>query len=537
MNDRKQGLDRFGILAGSSRSIHMACLVVVITLAAALWPLASPAVGQVEIGDGEGSLRISGGCVQISGGGRILSVGTCQKNGEGDEPSEVPEGAENTIVETTDAEQSVLETSVPEEISPMMEDPESTAPESVNDEDDAPEATSPGTTELETTVVGTPGEDASEIEEDRCPEPPNAGEAIRATVDRAVDGDTLEIEGRIEAEGAEPTKLIRLIGADSPELVGEDGNPQPYAEESANFTAGALDGEEVWLVAGQKSLDEYGRQLAYVWTSEGGASQPELFNLALVEAGLAEVMTIAPDDRYSACFEAALARAEEDGVGIHSGQYGDGSANPDVGEKPDTPASTQYIPEDGDSPEVEAAEPDEAVFEQYAPPDVEVEAVIETTTTIPDPNAPETTGESRIAPTEGATPETTEMSEETSAVLEAPAPPPETLIGGEAPDESPSDSVLQPLAEPIAEEPATLSIESYPDTDTPSTNASDHLTVLPDTGGWMPDKDSLARLFWGLGLVGLGISMFLALHARRSDCDSSSEEERAGKDWKGVVER
>lgn len=119
-----------------------------------------------------------------------------------------------------------------------------------------------------------------------------------------------------------------------------------------------------------------------------------------------------------------------------------------------------------------------------------------------------------------------EMPEETSAVLEASTPPPETFAGEVISDESPGGSAPQASAEPVFEEPATLSMEPSPDTDAPSTNASDHLTVLPDTGGPIPDRDSLARLLLGLGAIGLGISMFLKLHARMEDFDPLSDEER-----------
>lgn len=198
------------------------------------------------------------------------------------------------------------------------------------------ESTPNENTPEETTVVETTSPDTTApVEDELCP-PESPEDAVEATVERAVDGDTLKL-----AEEVEGSDEVRLIGVDTPELEGQDGEPEPYAEEAATFTADALEGQTVLLQVGQEATDDYGRLLAYVWTSEAteegvvgglkrmvGVDDPELFNRTLLEEGYAEILTIAPNDLYAGCFEAAEQAARDEGVGIWSGdgpsdeQYG-----------------------------------------------------------------------------------------------------------------------------------------------------------------------------------------------------------------------
>jgi endonuclease YncB( thermonuclease family) len=242
---------------------------------------------QVELGDGEAVIRngdgvvMAGhGCALIENSDQVVSAGSCDERDGGD--PERPDGAPPD--ETTSIEETTRE--------------EMTSPEETSSE----ETTSPEA-------------------DDVCPtEPP--GDAIEATVERAVDGDTLELSEEVDGKDT-----VRLIGVDTPEPEGEGGEPEPYAEEAASFTAEALEGAEALLQIGDESEDDYGRLLAYVWTApeDGamggikrvfGAGSPGLFNRTLLEEGYAEVLTVEPNDFYEECFEQAERRAREGGAGI-----------------------------------------------------------------------------------------------------------------------------------------------------------------------------------------------------------------------------
>jgi micrococcal nuclease len=152
------------------------------------------------------------------------------------------------------------------------------------------------------------------------------------------------------------TDRVRLIGVDAPELEGEDGRPEPYAEEAAGFTADALEGKDVLLVPGEEETDDYGRLLAYVWTvpEEGllgglkrmiGAERSELLNQKLLREGYAEILIIRPNDAYADCFEAAQRKAQDAGEGIWGARettfFGETTSPADVtSPEPTSPEST-----------------------------------------------------------------------------------------------------------------------------------------------------------------------------------------------------
>jgi micrococcal nuclease len=278
--------------------------------------------GGIEVNDGE--VSIDGGEVYAGDGcakaGDVVA-GDCEGEGRGDDDgstSEEPSSQEDTSQETTDQETTFLrEDTIAEETTGL-------------------EATSPGTT--------------APVGDELCPaEPPE--DAVEATVERAVDGDTLEL-----AEEARGADKVRLVGVDAPELEGGDGEPEPYAEEAASFTAGALEGRTALLQVGEEETDDYRRLLAYVWTApEGGVvgdlkrmvgmGGPELFNRTLLEEGYAEVLTIEQGGLYGECFEAAerSAREEEAGIwatgGTTDGQYG-GQTTPEIAPERTFPEDT-----------------------------------------------------------------------------------------------------------------------------------------------------------------------------------------------------
>lgn len=150
-----------------------------------------------------------------------------------------------------------------------------------------------------------------------CPSEPQRG-TVETTVEEAVDGDTLRL-----SEDVEGADTARLIGVDAPEMEGEGGGPEPYAEEAAAFTASQLRGERVLLELDEEPEDEYGRLLAYVWelggqppTGRPTDRAPSLFNRALLEGGYVRTLAMNPNTRYAQCFERAEEAAREEMIGL-----------------------------------------------------------------------------------------------------------------------------------------------------------------------------------------------------------------------------
>lgn len=99
-----------------------------------------------------------------------------------------------------------------------------------------------------------------------------------AKVSQVLDGDTIEINDNI---------TVRMLGIDSPD------RGKPGWEESREYLADLIDGEEVRLEYDTYQDDQYGRILAYVWerceTSLGCKDGERLVNFAMVKKGFAEV--------------------------------------------------------------------------------------------------------------------------------------------------------------------------------------------------------------------------------------------------------
>jgi micrococcal nuclease len=69
----------------------------------------------------------------------------------------------------------------------------------------------------------------------------------------------------------------------------------------------------VWLAADREDRDRYDRLLRYAWSEDGVDVQA-----SLVEAGLAEVLVIAPNDRFAAALRPLEAAARERAAGVWS---------------------------------------------------------------------------------------------------------------------------------------------------------------------------------------------------------------------------
>ncbi len=135
----------------------------------------------------------------------------------------------------------------------------------------------------------------------------------KVTVERVVDGDTY----LVNLDG-EKTK-VRLIGVDTPESVA----PESYTESSGkeNTDVGKYvseimketikEGDTLYLEFDVNMYDKYDRVLAYAYFEDGQMVQD-----FLLSSGLAQVMTIEPNVKYSDRFADIEKKAIENGIGI-----------------------------------------------------------------------------------------------------------------------------------------------------------------------------------------------------------------------------
>lgn len=125
-----------------------------------------------------------------------------------------------------------------------------------------------------------------------------------AVVRKVIDGDTIEVRvgGR--------TERVRLLGIDTPESVG-DRPHECFGKEASAFTASLLPpGSPVRLVRDAEARDAYGRLLAYVYRED------DLVNLALVQGGYADTLSIAPNLAHADELHAAVVAARRAKVGL-----------------------------------------------------------------------------------------------------------------------------------------------------------------------------------------------------------------------------
>lgn len=133
-------------------------------------------------------------------------------------------------------------------------------------------------------------------------EPVDTDAAREATVISVHDGDTVHIY----LDGADTT--VRLLGIDTPE-VGD--NLECYGDEAAELLRSLLpEGSVVRALADRDPLDRFGRSLLHLFTDDGIH-----VNLALLQKGAAEELTLGRNTLYSDEFAAAEADAREAGAG------------------------------------------------------------------------------------------------------------------------------------------------------------------------------------------------------------------------------
>lgn len=126
----------------------------------------------------------------------------------------------------------------------------------------------------------------------------------RAVVERAVDGDTLEVRVGTRVE------TIRVLGVNTPETHHPTKPVECFGPEAAAFTAARLTGATVELEDDVEAHDKYGRRLAYVWVDG------HLFEDELLRAGYARLLVIAPNTEHARTFLRAELDARRRGAGL-----------------------------------------------------------------------------------------------------------------------------------------------------------------------------------------------------------------------------
>lgn len=147
-----------------------------------------------------------------------------------------------------------------------------------------------------------PGEDGA----------PSAGGTVRATVERAVDGDTLVVR----VDGARVR--VRVLGIDTPETVKPDTPPQPCgAEASAGARAWVAAHRQVRLRADRAAPDEdrFGRLLRWIDPVDGSRD----LSTVQVGDGLARVAAYGQDLSRLPALDRAQSRARGARRGLWGG--------------------------------------------------------------------------------------------------------------------------------------------------------------------------------------------------------------------------
>src|SRR5690606_8383586 len=115
-------------------------------------------------------------------------------------------------------------------------------------------------------------------------------------------------------------RTVRLIGIDTPEM--SEGVRGLQARERLNAL---VEGRLVWAELGAEREDRYARLLAYLYVEDAdgrwalGAVRATQVNLAMLEQGWADTLTIPPNVAYADLYAAARASDVEQGTGFWGG--------------------------------------------------------------------------------------------------------------------------------------------------------------------------------------------------------------------------
>jgi micrococcal nuclease len=144
------------------------------------------------------------------------------------------------------------------------------------------------------------------------------------TVQRVIDGDTVELASGVH---------VRYIGIDTPEVRRRVGDrwvtvDEPYGREAYEFNRSLVEGRPVRLEKDVESTDRYGRVLAYVYVADPATGNWIQANAELLRAGLARLMTIAPNRRYEKRFGVLEEEARIRGAGMWKNGAGEEKGSP-----------------------------------------------------------------------------------------------------------------------------------------------------------------------------------------------------------------
>jgi micrococcal nuclease len=127
-----------------------------------------------------------------------------------------------------------------------------------------------------------------------------------AYVTRVVDGDTVEVELEGEIED------VRYIGVDTPETVKPGAPVDCFGPQASSFNHDLVERRRVRLVFDDERRDHYDRLLAYVYLGD------RFVNAELVRRGLAQTLTIPPNDRFAEQLKRLEIAAARAGRGLWS---------------------------------------------------------------------------------------------------------------------------------------------------------------------------------------------------------------------------
>ncbi|MCQ6276788.1 thermonuclease family protein [Bacillus sp. V3B] len=143
-------------------------------------------------------------------------------------------------------------------------------------------------------------ESKSETKKDKQSEYP------QATVNRVIDGDTIEISMNGEEED------VRLLLIDTPETKGPNKPVEPFGPEATDYAKEVLEGKTVGIQVGTEERDKYDRLLAYAWVGD------KTFQEMILEKGLARTAYLYNDLTMLDEFHEAQDVARNQGIGVWS---------------------------------------------------------------------------------------------------------------------------------------------------------------------------------------------------------------------------
>ena len=112
---------------------------------------------------------------------------------------------------------------------------------------------------------------------------------LEALVVDTIDGDTIQVRIQNPPVGISEVEKIRLIGADTPEMVHSNRGVENFGKEASNFTKRELLNKTVFLAFDWDLRDKYDRLLAYIYLPNGSCH-----NAKLIKQGFAHAYTQFP---------------------------------------------------------------------------------------------------------------------------------------------------------------------------------------------------------------------------------------------------